>query len=152
MAKGINKVILVGTLGKDPEIKYTSGGSAVANISLATNERWKDKEGQTQERTEWHRIVIWGKLAEIAAEYLKKGAQAYFEGKIQTRKWQDQSGQDRYSTEIVAHEMQMLGGRTDSQNQSNDRSGSHSRSSGAQPRQQSQDRREPEGGFDNIPF
>jgi len=114
MARGINKAIIVGTLGRDPEVKYTAGGSAVVNVSVATNESWKDKTtGENVEKTEWHRIVIFGKLAEIAAQYLKKGSQVYFEGKIQTRKWQDQSGQDRYSTEIVANEMQMLGGRAD---------------------------------------
>ena len=94
-------------------MRYTANGSAVANISVATNETWKDKStGEAQERTEWHRIVMFGKLAEIASQYLKKGSQAYFEGRIQTRKWQDQSGNDRYSTEIVANEMQMLGGRS----------------------------------------
>ena len=112
MARGVNKAIIVGTLGQDPEIKYTANGSAVVNVSVATNETWKDKQtGEAQERTEWHRIVMFGKLAEIASQYLKKGSQAYFEGRIQTRKWQDQSGNDRYSTEIVANEMQMLGGR-----------------------------------------
>ncbi|MFT5225757.1 MAG: single-strand DNA-binding protein [Polaribacter sp.] len=112
MARGVNKAIIVGTLGQDPDVKYTASGSPVVNISVATNESWKDKQtGEAQERTEWHRIVIFGKLGEIAAQYLKKGSQAYFEGKIQTRKWQDQSGSDRYSTEIVANEMQMLGGR-----------------------------------------
>ena len=115
MARGINKAIIVGTLGRDPEVKYTAGGSAVANISVATNESWKDKNtGENVERTEWHRIVLFGKLAEIAGQYLKKGSQAYFEGKIQTRKWQGQDGQDRYTTEIVANDMQMLGGRADS--------------------------------------
>ncbi len=115
MARGINKAIIVGTLGRDPEVKYTAGGSAIVNISVATNESWKDKTtGENVEKTEWHRIVIFGKLAEIAAQYLKKGSQVYFEGKIQTRKWQDQNGQDRYTTEIVASEMQMLGGRADS--------------------------------------
>ena len=114
MARGVNKAIIVGTLGKDPDVKYTAGGSAVVNVSVATNESWKDKStGENVEKTEWHRIVIFGKLAEIAAQYLRKGQQVYFEGKIQTRKWQDQSGQDRYSTEIVANEMQMLGGRPD---------------------------------------
>ena len=109
MARGINKAIIVGTLGRDPEVNYTAGGSAVANVSVATNESWKDKNtGENIERTEWHRIVMFGKLAEIAAQYLNKGSQTYFEGKIQTRKWQDQNGQDRYTTEIVAHEMQML--------------------------------------------
>ncbi len=115
MARGVNKAIIVGTLGKDPDVKYTAGGSAVVNVSVATNESWKDKNtGENVEKTEWHRIVIFGKLAEIAAQYLRKGQQVYFEGKIQTRKWQDQNGQDRYSTEIVANEMQMLGGRPDS--------------------------------------
>ena len=112
MARGVNKAIIVGTLGQDPEVKYTAGGSAVVNVSVATNESWKDKQtGEAQERTEWHRIVMFNKLAEIASQYLKKGSQAYFEGRIQTRKWQDQSGNDRYTTEIVANEMQMLGGR-----------------------------------------
>ena len=112
MARGVNKAIIVGTLGQDPDVKYTATGSPVVNISVATNETWKDKQtGEAQERTEWHRIVIFGKLAEIAAQYLKKGSQAYFEGKIQTRKWQDKSGQDRYTTEVVANEMQMLGGK-----------------------------------------
>ena len=99
MARGVNKAIIVGTLGQDPEMRYTANGSAVANISVATNETWKDKStGEAQERTEWHRIVMFGKLAEIAQQYLKKGSQAYFEGRIQTRKWQDNSGNDRYST------------------------------------------------------
>jgi len=115
MARGVNKAIIVGTLGQDPDVKYTASGSPVVNISVATNETWKDKQtGEAQERTEWHRIVMFGKLAEIAAQYLKKGSQAYFEGKIQTRKWQDKSGQDRYTTEIVANEMQMLGGKQSS--------------------------------------
>ena len=110
--KGINKAIILGTLGQDPEIRYTANGAAIANLSVATNEKWKDKNtGQTQERTEWHKVVIFGKLAEICEQYLKKGASVYLEGKIQTKKWQDKSGNDRYSTEIVAHEMQMLGGR-----------------------------------------
>ena len=112
MARGINKVILVGNLGADPETRYTASGSAIANIRLATSESWRDKQtGETQEKTEWHRVVFFNRLAEIAGEYLRKGSQVYIEGKIQTRKWQDQSGQDRYTTEIVANEMQMLGGR-----------------------------------------
>ena len=112
MARGINKAVIVVTLGKDPEIRYSSKGDAVVNISVATNEAWKDREtGEAQERTEWHRIVIFGKLGEIASQYLKKGSQAYFEGRIKTSKWQDQSGNDRYTTEIVANEMQMLGRR-----------------------------------------
>ena len=108
--RGINKAIIVGTLGDDPSVHYTVAGAAVVNLSLATNEAWTDKNtGEKRERTEWHRVVIFGKLAEIAAEYLTKGRQVYIEGKLQTRKWQDQSGQDRYTTEIVASELQMLG-------------------------------------------
>ena len=113
MARGVNKAIIVGTLGQDPDVKYTASGSPVVNISVATNENWKDKQtGEAQERTEWHRIVIFGKLAEIAAQYLRKGSQVYFEGKIQTRKWQDKDGQERYTTEVVANEMQMLDSRS----------------------------------------
>jgi single-strand DNA-binding protein len=112
MARGINKAILIGNLGKDPETRYTAGGSAVTNIRIATNETWKDKQtGEQQERTEWHAVVFFGRLAEIAAEYLRKGSTVYVEGRLQTRKWQDKDGQDRYTTEIVANEMQMLGGR-----------------------------------------
>jgi single-strand DNA-binding protein len=112
MARGVNKVILVGNLGNDPDIRYTAGGAAVANISLATTDSWEDKEsGEQQDRTEWHRIVFFGRLAEIVGEYLRKGSQVYVEGRLQTRKWQDKSGNDRYTTEIVANEMQMLGGR-----------------------------------------
>jgi single-strand DNA-binding protein len=112
MARGINKVILVGNLGSDPEVRYTASGSAVANISVATAESWKDKNtGEKQERTEWHRVVMFGRLGEIAGEYLKKGSQVYIEGRLQTRKWQDKNGNDRYTTEIVANDMQMLGGR-----------------------------------------
>ena len=115
MARGINKVILVGNLGNDPEVRYANNGSAIANISVATTESWKDRNtGEQQERTEWHRVVMFNRLGEIAGEYLKKGSQVYIEGKLQTRKWQDQSGQDRYTTEIVANEMQMLGGRASS--------------------------------------
>ncbi len=112
MARGVNKVILVGNLGKDPEVRYMPNGNAVANITLATSESWKDKtSGEQQEKTEWHRVVMFRRLGEIAGEYLKKGSQVYIEGKLQTRKWQDNSGNDRYTTEIVANEMQMLGGR-----------------------------------------
>jgi len=112
MARGINKVILVGNLGRDPEMRYTPSGSAVANLALATSESWKDKQtGENQERTEWHRIVMFNRLAEIAGEYLKKGSKVYIEGKLQTRKWQDKEGQDRYTTEIVGNEMQMLDSR-----------------------------------------
>ncbi|MGB5179332.1 MAG: single-stranded DNA-binding protein [Gammaproteobacteria bacterium] len=112
MARGVNKVILIGNLGKDPEVRYMPNGNAVANITLATSESWKDKQtGEPQEKTEWHRVVMFRRLGEIAGEYLKKGSQVYIEGKLQTRKWQDNSGNDRYTTEIVADEMQMLGGR-----------------------------------------
>ena len=112
MARGINKVILVGNIGKDPEVRYTASGSAITNISIATSESWRDKtSGEQQERTEWHKVVFFNRLAEIAGEYLKKGSQVYVEGALRTRKWQDQSGQDRYTTEIVANEMQMLGSR-----------------------------------------
>ncbi|KAA3641491.1 MAG: single-stranded DNA-binding protein [Proteobacteria bacterium] len=111
MARGINKVILVGNLGQDPEVRYTPAGAAVTTISVATTEAWNDKDGNKQERTEWHRVVFFGRLAEIAGEYLKKGSQVYLEGKLRTNKWQDKSGADRYTTEIMANEMQMLGGR-----------------------------------------
>src|SRR3990170_1117770 len=112
MARGVNKVILIGNLGNDPDVRYTASGAAVANISLATAESWRDKEsGEQQERTEWHRVVFFGRLAEIVAEYLKKGSQIFVEGRLQTRKWQDKEGKDRYSTKIVANEMQMLGSR-----------------------------------------
>jgi single-strand DNA-binding protein len=107
----INKVILIGNLGKDPETRYLPSGDAVTNITVATTDTWKDKEGAKQEHTEWHRIAFFGKLAEIAGEYLKKGSPVYVEGRIRTRKWQDKEGQDRYSTEIVADRMQMLGSR-----------------------------------------
>ena len=112
MARGVNKVILLGNLGADPETRYTASGSAVTNIRLATTDTWRDRQsGEQQERTEWHRIVFFSRLAEIAAEYLRKGSQCYIEGRIQTRKWQGQDGQDRYTTEIVASDMQMLGSR-----------------------------------------
>ncbi|HHF0501806.1 TPA: single-stranded DNA-binding protein [Vibrio antiquarius] len=115
-SRGINKVILVGNLGNDPEIRYMPNGGAVANITIATSDSWRDKAtGEQREKTEWHRVVLFGKLAEVAGEYLRKGSQVYIEGQLQTRKWQDQSGQDRYSTEVVVQGfngvMQMLGGR-----------------------------------------
>lgn len=119
-SRGVNKVILVGNLGQDPEVRYMPNGNAVANITVATSESWKDQQGQQQERTEWHRVVLFGKLAEITGEYLRKGSQVYLEGKLQTRKWKDQSGQDRYTTEVVIDQsgsMQMLGGRNQGQAQ-----------------------------------
>lgn len=120
MARGINKVILIGNAGNDAEVRYMPSGGAVANVSLATTESWRDKTtGQMQERTEWHRVVFFNRLAEIASEYLRKGSKVYVEGSLRTRKWQDQSGQDRYTTEIVCNEMQML----DSRNMSQDGGG-----------------------------
>lgn len=111
-SRGVNKVILIGNIGQDPEVRYTPGGSAITNISVATSETWKDKQtGQSQERTEWHRVVFFNRLAEIAGEYLRKGSKVYIEGSLRTRKWQDQQGQDRFTTEIVANEMQMLDSR-----------------------------------------
>ena len=146
MARGVNKAIIVGTLGQDPEVRYTANGSPVANLRVATNESWKDRQtGEQQERTEWHSIVMFGRLAEIAQQYLKKGSQAYFEGRIQTRKWQDQSGNDRYTTEIVANEMQMLGGRAGA---------GAPVESGAQPQPApaARDTAPMDDGFDDIPF
>ena len=114
MARGINKVILVGNLGADPETRYMPSGGAVTNIRVATTDSWRDKEsGEQQERTEWHSVALFGRLGEIAGEYLRKGRQVYIEGRLRTRKWQDRDGNDRYTTEIIANEMQMLGGRAD---------------------------------------
>ncbi len=112
MSRGINKVIIVGNLGQEQETRYMPSGSAVTNFTVATNESWKDKQtGEQKDRTEWHRVAMFGRLAEVAAEYLRKGSQVYIEGKLRTRKWQDRDGKDRYTTEIIADEMQMLGGR-----------------------------------------
>jgi len=112
MARGVNKVILVGNLGKDPDMKYTASGAAIANVTIATSESWTDKQtNEKVDKTEWHRVVFFRRLAEVVGEYLRKGSQVYIEGKLQTRKWQGQDGQDRYTTEIVASEMQMLGSR-----------------------------------------
>ena len=113
MARGVNKVIVVGNLGQDPDTRYMPSGDAVTNISIATSESWKDKQsGEQKERTEWHKVAMFGRLAEIAAEYLRKGSQVYIEGKLRTRKWQDKDGKDRWTTEIIADEMQMLGSRS----------------------------------------
>ena len=112
----LNKVILIGNLGAEPELRYTQSGTAVASFSIATSERWKDAEGKTQESTEWHRIVAWGRLAEICNQYLHKGSRIYLEGKLQTRKWQDRDGSDRYITEVVAREMKMLNNRSAGEN------------------------------------
>jgi len=119
----VNKAIIVGNLGKDPEVKFLTNGDAVCSFSIATTDSWKDKAGQKQEKTEWHNIVTYRKLAEIAGEYLKKGSSVYVEGALQTRKWTNKEGQDKYTTEIVANSMQMLGGKTLQQEQNNTRSG-----------------------------
>lgn len=111
MAGGVNKVILVGNLGADPDMRYTPSGAAVCELRLATNESWNDKNGQRQERTEWHRIVVWGKRAEVVSKYLSKGRQVYVEGRIRTRSWEDKEGNKRYTTEIIANDVQFLGGR-----------------------------------------
>lgn len=158
MARGVNKVILVGNLGKDPEVRYAPSGGAIANITLATSESWKDKtSGEKQERTEWHRVVFFGRLGEIAGEYLKKGAQIYVEGSLRTRKWQDKDGQDRYSTEIRGDVMQMLGRREGGGAPREE--GSAPRGAGAPPAAQSGERaqaKKPAGKFDDmeddIPF
>lgn len=155
MARGINKVILIGNCGADPEVRYSASGSAIANVTIATSETWKDKQtGQPQERTEWHRVVFFNRLGEIAGEYLKKGSKVYIEGSLRTRKWQDKSGQDRYTTEIVANEMQMLDSRGSSQ------SGAYEPTQGAAPAAQSAPQQQPASaapaGFDDfdddIPF
>ncbi|MCF6256266.1 MAG: single-stranded DNA-binding protein [Gammaproteobacteria bacterium] len=162
MARGINKVILIGNLGQDPEVKYMPNGGAVTNVTIATSESWKDKStGEQKEKTEWHRVVFFQRLAEIVGEYLKKGSKVYIEGKLQTRKWQDQSGNDRYTTEIVANEMQMLdsrggGGSGGGGGGGNFNQSPPSQSSGAAPQQQ-QPAAAPSGGGmgdfdDDIPF
>lgn len=157
MARGVNKVIIVGTLGNDPEVKYSASGSAIANLSVATSEQWKDKQtGEKKEQTEWHRVVIFGKLAEVAGEYLRKGSQVYIEGQLRTRKWTDSNGVDKYTTEIVIPQMrgvmQMLGGKRDDSGQQQPR-----QQSGQQPQRQQQQSQqggnEPPMDFDDdIPF
>ena len=150
---GINKVILVGNLGQDPEVKYTAGGAAVTTLSLATSDSWKDKEtGTDQERTEWHRVVLWRRLAEIAGEYLKKGSKIYIEGQLQTRKW-EQDGQTRYATEIVARDMQFLDSKGSSDSSYND-TNQDTQSSYNDTNQDTQLEDVPESGItdDDIPF
>lgn len=119
MSRGVNRVIIVGTLGRDPVVRFAANGTAIANLSVATSEQWKDQQGNKQEKTEWHRVVMFGKLAEIAGQYLKKGSQVYVEGRIQTKKWQGKDGQDRYTTEIVVNQMNMLGSTQARDNSSN---------------------------------
>ena len=150
----VNKVIIVGNLGKDPETRYAPSGDAVTNIVVATTETWKDKtSGEKREATEWHRVVFFGKLAEIAGQYLKKGSQVYLEGKLKTRKWQDKDGQDRYTTEINADEMKMLGSKGDGQQQEGQRPQQTQQRPPANTQRQPQG---PAGGFsdfeDSIPF
>ncbi|NOZ38026.1 MAG: single-stranded DNA-binding protein [Gammaproteobacteria bacterium] len=155
MARGVNKVILIGNLGKDPEVRYAANGAAIANITLATSESWKDKNtGEQVDKTEWHRVVFFRRLAEIAGEYLKKGSKVYVEGKLQTRKWQDQNGQDRYTTEVVASEMQMLDSRGGSASfdQGYNQSAAPAQSQ-SQPAPHQQASAAPAGDFDDdIPF
>ena len=159
MARGVNKVILIGNLGKDPEVRYSPNGGAVTSITLATSEGWKDKNtGENVEKTEWHRVVFFRRLAEVAGEYLKKGSKVYIEGKLQTRKWQDQNGQDRYTTEVVANEMQMLdskGGGSASYNQAPQQAGQQTMQQQV-PQQQAAPQSAPAmsgGDFDDdIPF
>ena len=155
MARGVNKVILVGTLGADPESRSMPSGMSVTNIRIATNESWKDKaSGAQQERTEWHSIALFGRLGEISAEYLRKGSQVYIEGKLRTRKWQDKQGNDRYTTEIIADNMQMLGGRAGGAG--GERGGERGGASSAPPRDDYDQSAAPAGGKedfdDDIPF
>ncbi|HBK9907521.1 TPA: single-stranded DNA-binding protein [Salmonella enterica subsp. enterica serovar Infantis] len=165
-SRGINKVIILGTLGQDPEVKYMPSGGAVCNLSLATSEQWNDKAtGEKKEQTEWHRVVIFGKLAEVAGEYLRKGSQVYVEGKLRTRKWTDQSGTEKYTTEIVLQPMngvmQMIGGKSsdngNQQSQQRQQSGSNQQSGWGKPQQPSTTQKaqanEPPMDFDDdIPF
>ena len=152
--RGINRVILIGNLGQDPEVRYMPNGNAVANFSVATSESWKDKQtGETRDRTEWHRVVVFGKLAEIAGEYIKKGTQVYLEGQLQTRKWQDQSGQDRYTTEVVINPiggtLQMLGSRENGA----DDSGNSTQTTSSRQQNKNVPAPEPPMDFDDdIPF
>lgn len=148
MARGVNKVIIVGNLGQEPDTRYMPSGSAVTNISVATNESYKDKNsGEQVDRTEWHRVAFFNRLAEIAGEYLHKGSQVYVEGRLRTRKWQDKDGHDRYTTEIIADQMQMLGGRGGSPDAPSQSQG------GFQPKRQASAAPAPEPEFDDdIPF
>ncbi|QHJ12506.1 Single-stranded DNA-binding protein [Paraglaciecola mesophila] len=145
-SKGVNKVILVGNLGQDPEVRYMPNGNAVANLSIATSESWKDQQGQMQERTEWHRLTMYRRLAEVAGEYLRKGSQIYVEGKLQTRKWQDQQGQDRYTTEVIVDQMQMLGGKSGGQSE-----GGFQGQQRQQPQQRPAQGGQNSGGFQQSP-
>ena len=159
-SRGINKAILIGNLGADPETRYTAGGSAVTNVNLATSDSWKDKStGEMQERTEWHRVVFFARLAEVAGEYLRKGSKIYIEGRIQTRKWQDKEGNDQYTTEIIANDMQMLDSRSSSNSGDGQRQSAPQSSGQRSPQQQRQPAQQQPafaGGMDDddddIPF
>ncbi len=154
MAGSVNKVILIGHLGADPEIRYTPSGQPVANFRLATSESWNDKSGQRQERTEWHRIVVWGKLAELCGEYLAKGRQVYVEGRIQTRQWDDRDGNKRYTTEVQAREVTFLGGRGDApaRRPEGNRPAAAAAASGAAPEDAGFDYGPPPMDDDDVPF
>ena len=153
MARGVNKVILIGNLGADPEVRYMPTGGGVANVTIATTEGWKDKQtGEQQEKTEWHRVVFFGRLGEIAGEYLKKGSKVYIEGRLQTRKWQDKSGVDRYTTEIVANDLQMLDSRGGSAEFGQAGNAGKSQAAAAQSAQSAPSAPVPEAFDDDIPF
>ncbi len=154
MAGGINKVILIGNLGKAPEVRFTPSGQAVANFTLATNETWNDKSGQKQERTEWHRIVVWGKLAELCGQYLTKGRQCYVEGRLQTREWTDKENKKNYTTEVVAQTVQFLGGKGEGAPVGAGRSNGMTEDYGSPPPGMMDDGPGPgpQGGEDDIPF
>jgi single-strand DNA-binding protein len=165
-SKGVNKVILVGNIGQDPEVRYMPNGNAVANLTLATSESWKDQQGQIQERTEWHKLTMYRRLAEIAGEYLRKGSKIYVEGKLQTRKWQDQQGADKYTTEIIVDQMQMLDSKGSQGQQAPQNSQNYNpngqaktpqqmKQAGSPPVQNGQQNRpmqEPDFDFDDVPF
>lgn len=143
----LNKVMLIGNLGKDPELRYTPAGTAVASFSLATSEKFKNKDGEYEEKVDWHNVVLWGRQAEVAGEYLTKGKTIYLEGKLQTRKWQDKDGRDRFTTEVVGERMQMIGGRTEGQGDGQSGSGNQQRSNqGSGNQQQRQGSRQPSSG------
>jgi single-strand DNA-binding protein len=149
---GVNKVILVGNLGKDPEVRYTPGGQAVANFNIATNENWTDKSGQKQERTEWHRIVVWGKQAELCGEYLSKGRQVYLEGRLQTREWTNKEGVKQYTTEVVANQVVFLSGGERGQGRGASRGGAAPDELGAPPPGMDEGSSSPKAAEDDIPF
>ncbi len=153
MARGVNKVTLIGNLGADPENRFTASGMAITNLRIATTRSWMNKQtNERQEETEWHRVVLFGRTAEVAAEYLRKGSQVYIEGRIQTKKWQDQQGQDRWSTEVVGEDMQLLGGRSGGSTAPYDSGGQQQRPQQSQPQQpQQQNQNQNQGGGQSAP-